>query len=727
MTPLEKVIQKLNAKRCGAGWRALCPAHKDSKPSLSINEGKNGKPLIHCHAGCTYEEIIKAAGITTEDLFPADHIPNRKKTKRKTVAAASTSTFNWQKCVKAFSAKHVEQIAGWRGFSQDFVRHLKDIGYIGIFRSVVAFPVHNSGKIVGCHWRKRGGDHWEYHPKRKVKAAPLIFGTLSPGKPVHCFESTWDGLDLMDKAGARDGVLITRGSENWKFVLERAPKNSPLLLWTQNDVAAATWEGNIVALAQDRAKLCKVPAQHKDLNDWTRAGATAEDLAAVVKNAQPIKILLSDCCFDAGRNHYLIKTSRGAWIALNETQFKRELRLSGLSPVAPYGSHVSPIDARLSDIQHNLNVRFAGVLAGYDAGIQTQGDHRILVTESPRIIEPRPGDWPMLHALINGMFNLVKKFGQPDYLYGWLKVAFEALRARNVRPGQAIVLAGGADCGKSLFQNLITKMLGGRAARPYQFMSGLTPFNADLFGAEHLMIEDEESSTDIRARRSFGAHLKELTVIDWQRCHAKNRTPIMLRPFWRVSISVNDEPENLMVLPPLDESLADKFIMLHAAKKPMPMPTATLQQRDLFWETLVSELPAFLDFLLQWQIPWRLQSERFGITHFHHPEILEELDSLSPEFKLLTLIDDQIFGDIEDNQDWGPHPAETLERCLTRPESPCQKEASRLFTFNTACGVYLGRLKKKFPGRFIFNRTETERLWTIKPPLPRQIPEMEIN
>jgi hypothetical protein len=417
-----------------------------------------------------------------------------------------------------------------------------------------------------------------------------------------------------------------------------------------------------------------------------------------------------DCCFDTGRNQYWINNQRGEWIALNETQFKRELRQRGVSPVIPKSSFVSPLDERLLDIQHNCAVHYSGALAGYEAGIYKMGERRILVTESPHVIQPKPGQWRTLQTFIVGLLK-DPQFDQVPYLYGWLKVGYEALRARLRRPGQGLVLAGVCDCGKSLLQNVITLILGGRSARPYQFMSGLTPFNSDLFEAEHLMIEDEQASTDIRTRRNFGAQLKNLTVIDWQRCHAKNRVAISLTPFWRLSISVNDEPENLMVLPPIDDSIEDKLIILRASKSPMPMPTATLEQRKVFWKTLESELPAFLAHLIEWQIPRELSSDRFGIAHFHHPEILQTIDNLAPEFRLLNLINDQVFKNGDDTWEGS---AEQLERLLAHEDSACRFEARRLFTFNTACGVYLGRLAKKQPGRFSYDRTSSARLWTIK-------------
>ena len=461
-----------------------------------------------------------------------------------------------------------------------------------------------------------------------------------------------------------------------------------------------------------------------DCVEWLEArdAQTPEDIVAEVDSLileaeksekQSTSKAQSGAYFDVGRNCYWICDDRGGWIPLNETQFKRMLRHGGVSPKVLEGAYVSLLDLYLIDIQRKADVHYAGALAGYSAGVYEMGERRILVTESPRIIEPKSGQWSILNALIDGLLN-DPQVDQRPYLYGWLKIGYETLRASQRRPGQALVLTGVHDCGKSLMQNLITIILGGRAARPYQFMSGLTPFNSDLFEAEHLMIEDEQASTDIRARRNFGAQLKNITVVDWQRCHAKNRVAISLSPFWRLSVTVNDEPENLMVLPPIDDSIEDKLIILRASKFPMPMRTATLEQRKVFWQRLIDELPAFLDFLLQWEIPRELISERFGITHFHHPDILQAINNLAPEYRLLRLIEDELF--LPGETDPWEGSAEQLERRLSGDQSTCRNEARKLFTFNTACGVYLARLHKRYPARFKPNHTCEGNRWTINPP-----------
>lgn len=50
----------------GNRYRALCPAHDDHNPSLSITfEGD--KVLLHCFAGCPYGSIMAAAGLETKN------------------------------------------------------------------------------------------------------------------------------------------------------------------------------------------------------------------------------------------------------------------------------------------------------------------------------------------------------------------------------------------------------------------------------------------------------------------------------------------------------------------------------------------------------------------------------------------------------------------------------------------------------------------------------------
>jgi hypothetical protein len=48
---------------------ARCPAHRDRLPSLSIAEGRDGRVLVHCFAGCTVAAILAALKLSPRDLF----------------------------------------------------------------------------------------------------------------------------------------------------------------------------------------------------------------------------------------------------------------------------------------------------------------------------------------------------------------------------------------------------------------------------------------------------------------------------------------------------------------------------------------------------------------------------------------------------------------------------------------------------------------------------------
>ena len=422
-------------------------------------------------------------------------------------------------------------------------------------------------------------------------------------------------------------------------------------------------------------------------------------------DAVPIPAL--DAYYDQTRKEFLVRDNAGGWVPVNETALKRMLRQRGFDTRPRRGEVVSELDAKLIDIQTGCNVQYAGPVAGYHAGLYETPEARFLVTQSPTIIPAVPGPWDMLCGILEGMLGAL----QLVFLCSWLKCARAALVGRKFTPGQALAIAGPKDSGKSLFQNLITLALGGRSARPYQFMSGQTPFNAHIFGAEHLMIEDESPLTDHKARRALGAMVKAMTANIGQSCHRKGATPITLTPFWRLTITLNDEPENLMVLPPLDESLEDKIIILKAEHRLMPMPTATGDARQAFWNTLMAELPGFLAHIENFVVPPELVSQRFGVAHYHHPELLAKLDDLAPEFKLLSIIENQL---LVHRVEWRGR-AGDLEREITDDTCPYCHEARKLLSWPTACGTYLGRLRRRYPARIQYAQVgeDRERVWTI--------------
>lgn len=82
----EQIAKTLgNAKKANGQWVASCPVpshgkgNGDKNPSLSIHIGDDGKPLFHCHGGCSQEEVfstIKALNLLPELMDKPDPLAN---------------------------------------------------------------------------------------------------------------------------------------------------------------------------------------------------------------------------------------------------------------------------------------------------------------------------------------------------------------------------------------------------------------------------------------------------------------------------------------------------------------------------------------------------------------------------------------------------------------------------------------------------------------------------
>ena len=165
-------------------------------------------------------------------------------------------------------------------------------------------------------------------------------------------------------------------------------------------------------------------------------------------------------------------------------------------------------------------------------------------------------------------------------------------------------------------------------------------------------------------------------------------------------------------------------MIFRAKRGAMPMPTASAAEREAFWKRLTGELPTFLHHLVKMEIPAELRSERFGVVHYLHPEILRMLDDVAPETRLLALLDAVLFDSgkadsahvVVKKHDQYEGTAEQIASMLTSNYSGYEHEARRLLSWNNACGTYLGRLAKRMPERIQQARTADSRIWRIAAP-----------
>lgn len=72
MLPIERLLNALSnyRKRGNNKYQAVCPAHTDKSPSLSIANTPDGRVLLHCHGGCSVHDVLSACGLSLSDLYP---------------------------------------------------------------------------------------------------------------------------------------------------------------------------------------------------------------------------------------------------------------------------------------------------------------------------------------------------------------------------------------------------------------------------------------------------------------------------------------------------------------------------------------------------------------------------------------------------------------------------------------------------------------------------------
>lgn len=208
-------------------------------------------------------------------------------------------TPEWKKCVEAFTNSHIENLASWRGYSHEFCQTLKERLLIGIFNNRIAFPIaEHSGEIVGCHHRPLAKDgDWCVTPftKMRVRMRPYIINEPQTKDLVAVFESQWDLLAFLNKAewhtgGIPDfGCIATRGASNGKSFKEYCRPEAKIAAFSQNDEPGKMWLSRVVKVANGNVVEVASPAGMKDLNDWTRAGATLEDIYVAISSGPILK------------------------------------------------------------------------------------------------------------------------------------------------------------------------------------------------------------------------------------------------------------------------------------------------------------------------------------------------------------------------------------------------------------------------------------------------------
>lgn len=241
--------------------QARCPCHDDKQASLTITKGRRSA-LIHCHAGCNFEDIIQRVGLKKQDLYFEERPLGS----------------SWRAYVEGREHKQIEAVYNYVSSSNGEYTFTK----IRMQDKRMIYGVLCNGRFT----YGLGGKH-----RKDLKS---VYGELkalnkaiAEGKPIFVPEGEKD-VDTLTKRGY---TAITYGGVNdWRSDFATLFKGAEVYILADNDEpgrkVANTILSDLKGIAKSAKVIVPVPDIPKaDISDFFAAGHSNEDFEKILQSA----------------------------------------------------------------------------------------------------------------------------------------------------------------------------------------------------------------------------------------------------------------------------------------------------------------------------------------------------------------------------------------------------------------------------------------------------------
>ena len=243
MTP-EQIAARLHGKKTPNGWECKCPAHDDQDASLSISEGSNGKTILKCFAGCSFDQIAQAAEIKKSEFFGDDAKPHRSRI---------VAEYSYQDA----DGKELFQVV--RIDPKDFRQRVRNGG--------------------GWKWSTKG-------VTRQLYRLPQVLAAKDAGKVIFVVEGEKD-VAALESIGCT-ATCNPGGAGKWEPQYTETLAGASVVIMPDQDRAGRAHcqlVGKALAPVCTSVRVINLPV--KDAADWVAQGNAKADLVVLFKSAQP--------------------------------------------------------------------------------------------------------------------------------------------------------------------------------------------------------------------------------------------------------------------------------------------------------------------------------------------------------------------------------------------------------------------------------------------------------
>lgn len=257
-----------------------------------------------------------------------------------------------------------------------------------------------------------------------------------------------------------------------------------------------------------------------------------------------------------------------------------------------------------------------------------------LNTSRKKLLPPatEDGEFPWLKNWMENAWGSPEEI-QRDTFLAWFQRLYVTSLQGNMAAGQAIVISGKPGIGKTLLSRKIVGAALGGYMDASSFLLDKTSFNRGCCENAIWSCDDQMAGVDWHARDAFGNSVKKYIANPQIPYHKKYSDEEMVTWRGRIIITTNTDLKSLDILPDLDDSIQEKIILLRLSDTFLP------SFKDIE-EVIRRELPFFLRWITEWNCPsYILGGDRFGIKHYHHPELLQACTDAAPHGQLGEMLD----------------------------------------------------------------------------------------
>ena len=267
----EEVLSHFQVKKYGNGKaQALCPAHPDKEASLTITQGNDGKTLLKCHAGCSSESVVLAAGLKMADLFSENRLSEERR----------------RMYIESREKRKIEAVYNYVSTNGEY--------------AYTKIRLEGKKMLFGM----LNDERFEYGLKgRSKKEFNAIFGSIprikeaiERNEPIFIPEGEKDVNTLIKKGYA---AFSCGGANDWNKNVSELCNGAEVIILADNDdpgkKLAATIEKDLKGISKSVKIIVPMPDTPKaDITDYFEAGHTVEEFENLIRTGDDTKYICTD-------------------------------------------------------------------------------------------------------------------------------------------------------------------------------------------------------------------------------------------------------------------------------------------------------------------------------------------------------------------------------------------------------------------------------------------------